>query len=75
LGRSQVVEHAVEDRTRFGLSVSANRSLDFLREIPTGSLNVRFGGILSCDEFEAAYSEEGCENGDSVGTHVEQFCT
>ena len=75
LGRTQVVEYTVEDGARLGLSASANRSLDVLREVPSGPLNVRFGSILGCDELETAYSEKGCEGGDGVGAHIEQFCT
>lgn len=74
-GRTQVVEYTVEDGARVGLGASANRSLDVLREVPSGPLSVRFRSILSCDELKTAYSEEGCESGDGIGTHIEQFCT
>lgn len=73
----EVVKNTIEE-TCVGISAPgtvANGPLDFLGEVKARSVHMGFGGFLGSHKVQAAYREEGRENRDGVGTHVEQFCT
>lgn len=77
LGGDKVLKEAVQERTGVVISAPgtvANGPLDFLGEVKARSVHGGVG-ILGSDEVQTGNGDEGREDGDGVGTHVEQYCT